>query len=138
MTNGLKVSERGFRGDATSALLLLGTLGFAVAAIFTTLDAVKHRASWLEAELCALGLLCSLLGGAVGRNWIDALRAVLNGLVIAAGYMMVYFIDALIEDRGTRHLPTVAWLAGSVVVLGVALRGLEELPPPPGAADGPN
>ena len=76
-------------------------------------------------------LLCAVGGGALSRNWMDAWRAVLNGAVIASGYMSVYFLDALIEDHAARSLPTVGWMALSAVVLVLALKGLQRLPPPP-------
>jgi predicted membrane channel-forming protein YqfA (hemolysin III family) len=81
--------------------------------------------------LFGLALLCAVGGGALSRNWTDAWRAVLNGAVIASGYMSVYFVDALIEDHAARTLQTVGWMALSGVVLVVALKGLQRLPPPP-------
>jgi len=131
MARGLKVSAKGFKGDVASGLLMLAMLGLALVVIFMALDAVKHRHSLLHLGLLGLALLAAVGGGALSRNWTDAWRAVLNGSVIASGYMSVYFIDALIEDSTARHLPTVAWFAVSAAILVVALKGLERLPPPP-------
>ena len=131
MAGGLKVSARGFKGDVASGLLMIAMLGLALVAIFMALDAVRHRHSLLHAGLLGLALLAALGGGALSRNWSDTWRAILNGCVIASGYMSVYFIDALIEDRTARHLPTVVWMAVSAIILVVAMRGLEKLPHPP-------
>jgi hypothetical protein len=133
MKEGLKLSQKAVKGDVASGLLLLATLGLATVAIFIVLAALQHRYSVLQGELGGVALLGALAGGFLTRNWTDSLRAVLNGIVIASGYMSVYFIDALIEDRKLRHLTTIAWTLGSIAVLVVALKVLERLPAP--AAD---
>ena len=131
MARGLKVSEKGFKGDFASGLLMTAMLGLALVSIFTALEAVKHRFSLLYPALFVAALACAVGGGALSRNWTDAWRAVLNGAVIASGYMSVYFLDALIEDHAARTLQTVAWMSLSAAVLVVALKGLQRLPPPP-------
>jgi len=135
MANGLKISEKGFKGDLASALLMTAMLGLALISIFMAIEAVKHRFSMLYPGLFGLALLCAIGGGALSRNWTDAWRAVLNGAVIASGYMSVYFLDALIEDRAARNLPTLGWMALSAVGLAITLKGLQRLPPPPLDAD---
>ena len=136
MNDDRKPAGKGLRGEFASAVLLAATLGFALAAIFITLDALKARYSALLFALLALALLGALTGGALHRVWSEAVRSMLNGVMITAGYMSVYFIDALLEDHAARHTLTIVRMIASVLVLVLALRGLERLPPAPGTTKG--
>jgi hypothetical protein len=133
----LKVSETGFRGDVASGLLLLAMVGVPIVVVFLVLDALKGRSIVLELELLAVAFGCGITGGALTGNWIDALRSVLNGALISATYLTVYFLDALLEIKAARHDGTAYWALLSGAALVGALQALSRLPPPPGSGGPP-
>ncbi len=129
-------TDRDLRTDIAAGVLTVSMVGAALALIFVVLDAVQGR--WSAWKLGVLGLAALVLpvGGLIARSGTDALRAALNGLLIASIYLTVYFVDALLETPAARHLPTVLWATGSGVtlLLGVNLQGRL---PAAAAGDGP-
>jgi hypothetical protein len=134
---GLKVSETGFRGDLASGLLLLAMVGIPIVVVFLVLEGQRGHPLGLELALLAAALAAGVGGGALTHNWTDALRSVLNGALISATYLTVYFADALIETPAARHDRTVLWAGLSVAGLVAAMKALERLPPPPGSDEAP-
>jgi hypothetical protein len=129
--------DRDLRGDIAAGVLMAAMLGGALALIFMILDAVAGRWSPLKLAGLALAFVVAVAGGVLARSRIDALRSALNGLLVAAIYLTVYFLDALVESPAARRAGTVLWAAGSGAALLLVVVALSRLPPPPSANEPP-
>ncbi|MCX7057236.1 MAG: hypothetical protein NTZ79_08585 [Proteobacteria bacterium] len=130
-------TDRDRRADLAAGVLMVAMLGGALALIFMILDAVQGHWSGLKLAALLLAAVVAVAGGILAHSRVDALRAALNGLLVAAIYLTVYFLDALLESPASRHTGTVLWAAGSGAALLLVVALISRLPPPASADDPP-
>jgi hypothetical protein len=120
----IKISNDGAKSDLGTGFGLLSSLGAMILPLFTVIDTLSGKLTWVLPTLllaCALG---AVLNGVLNSRPLSAAATFAGGLSVGALVLSLAFIRAIFEvgtsDARPTHLKVVWWSLGALVLLFVA------------------